>query len=191
MKTIDQWTKLNSLIIHLRISLLSVSAVCLLLVLLVFVLVNQEAVVIGLTDNEKLFYSGKRGSIEVDESDLVPFVKKFVSLRYTWDAKSPGVVIQNIAPYVTPGLLEKIQGQYEKSKIFIRKQKISQDVIIRKIEVHDETIEADLDRILVIGGKVKVVNPLKITLQIIKTTANRWNRIGLFVNGLSEHEGNK
>jgi len=189
-EVINNWAVLNKILVSFKITIICLSVLCVGFLVFIFYLMNQDPLVIGLEKYRKEFFSGERKSIEITEADVSRFSEEFVRLRYTWGKYNIPFIINNISPFVTSGLRKKLEKALEKGKATVLKQKISQRVLINKVRLDKEKVHVSVDRIIKVGEKVKVVNPLDVSLNIIQGSTNKWNHLGLYVNGITEHEEN-
>ena len=185
---IHQWAKLNKVLVAYKYALLSLSTLLLGFFLLTCWLVNRDTIVVGLTPNEKLFFLGERKEVKISESDVAEFAKLFIRLRYSWDSFRIENLAKELAPYTSDGLLQKIQDAHTKNKAMAAQTALAQDVLIRSVKLEEGRIVANLDRVIQISPKMKVVAPLDLTLTLIRGKPNRFNPLGLYVNQVVEHE---
>jgi hypothetical protein len=171
---------------HLRLVIFALLISNFVLIGVCIYLLNKDTLVVALTGSDQLYFVGKRQSVELGEADVEEAAKRFVIERYQWKSYSVESLVRNISPFVTYGLLRKMTEQFEKSKEFVEKNAISQDVVIQNVALKDDHIEVKLDRVVSVGKKVKAVQPLEVHLEIIKDTPNKWNLKGLYVNTITE-----
>lgn len=55
------------------------------------------------------------------------------------------------------------------------------------VSVTDKEVVAQFDRVIRLKG-LPLISVTQISLQILKDSPNKWNPLGLYVNGLIEHE---
>ncbi len=151
-------------------------------------LLNKDTLVVALTDSEKLYFVGNRQSVEVSDEDVIEASKHFILERYQWKDYSVESLVRNVSPFVTYGLLKQMTKQFEKSKDFVKKNAISQDIIVQEVIAKDDHIEAKIDRVVSVGKKVKAVQPLEVHLEVVQDTPNKWNLKGLYINAITEFE---
>lgn len=187
-KASNQWMRLNQIVWSFKWIIASLIVLNFVLLGACIYALNKDTVVVALTESESLYFIGERKKQEITEDDVIKTSKKFLKERYEWKSFSVDKVVRNLTPYTTYGFLKKLISQLEKSKAFIEKNKVSQDVIIQGVEIKDGIVTAHLDRVVAIGDKVKAVRPLKVNLEIVKENSNKWNLKGLYVNSIKEFE---
>ncbi len=186
LEPVNQWVKINLLMKHLRLVIFGLLISNFILMGVCIYLLNKDTLVVALTESDQLYFVGKRQSVELGEADVEETAKRFVRERYQWKSYSVESLVRNVSPFVTYGLLKKMTQQFEKSKEFVEKNAISQDVVIQAVNLKDDHIEVKIDRVVSVGKKVKAVQPLEVHLEIIKDTPNKWNLKGLYVNAITE-----
>lgn len=186
LEPVNQWVKINLLMKHLRLVIFGLLISNFILMGVCIYLLNKDTLVVALTESDQLYFVGKRQSVELGEADVEEAAKRFVRERYQWKSYSIESLVRNVSPFVTYGLLKKMTQQFEKSKEFVEKNAISQDVVIQAVNLKDDHIEVKIDRVVSVGKKVKAVQPLEVHLEIIKDTPNKWNLKGLYVNAITE-----
>ena len=186
LEPVNQWVKINLLMKHLRLVIFGLLISNFILMGVCIYLLNKDTLVVALTESDQLYFVGKRQSVELGEADVEEAARRFVRERYQWKSYSVESLVRNVSPFVTYGLLKKMTQQFEKSKEFVEKNAISQDVVIQAVNLKDDHIEVKIDRVVSVGKKVKAVQPLEVHLEIIKDTPNKWNLKGLYVNAITE-----
>lgn len=187
-KASNQWIKLNQIIQNFKWVTLALLITNISLIGLSIYAFNKKAIVIGLSESESLYFVGKRSTQPLTEADVLHVSKRFIKSRYAWKSFDVDSIVRDVTPVVTYGFLKKLITQLEKSKTFIEKNKVSQNVIIQNIKTEDGSVTAYLDRVVAVGNKVKAVRPLKVSLEIITETANKFNPRGLYINSITEFE---
>lgn len=187
-KASNQWIKLNQIILNFKWVTLALLLTNLSLVGLSVYAFNKKAIVIGLSESENLYFVGSRKNQPITEADVLHVSKRFIESRYAWKSYAVDSIVRDVTPVVTYGFLKKLIIQLEQSKDFIDKNKVSQDVIIQSIKTEDGSVTAYLDQVVAVGEKVKAVRPIKVSLEIIKESANKFNPRGLYVNSIIEFE---
>lgn len=126
----------------------------------------------------------KRESVDLQNSEIENFVKGFIKHHYEWKKMNDPSRLLEIKPFVTDdfyGLLSK------KFKELRTVDDVSQYVGNIKVSISDKAILAQFDKIVRLKG-LPLVSVTQISLQIIKDSSTAWNPLGLYVNGLIEHE---
>ncbi len=188
LEPVNQWIKVNLLMRNLRLVIHGLLVSNFILMGTCIYLLNKDTLVVALTESDSLYFIGKRQKNEVNEEDVEKAAKNFVLNRYQWKDYSIEALVRNISPHVTYGLLKKMTKKFEKSKDFVKKNAISQDIVVQSVELKESHVEVKFDRVVSVGKKVKAVQPLEVHLEIIQDTANKWNLKGLYVNSITEFE---
>lgn len=188
LEPVNQWVKINLLIKHLRYVVYGLLVSNFLLLGVCIYLLNKDTLVVALTESERLYFVGKRKAVEINEADVELAARNFVLQRYQWKDYNIEALTRNVSPFVTYGLLKKMTRQFEKSKEFVKKNAISQDIVVQSVKLKEEYVEVKMDRIVSVGKKVKAVQPLMVHLEILNDKANKWNLKGLYINSITEFE---
>lgn len=163
--------------------------------------VKANPIVVTDSCGEKIFHEGKREQIKITDEDVKAFIVTWISLRYTWKEYDPDKISKSIAPLSTDGLQEKLNavlgrqkaqnsappGSSPASSQDQRTQKIEESVTNIEVTLTEHDALASFDRIVRING-IPVILPSQVSLQIVQGAATRWNRLGLYVNGIIERE---
>lgn len=129
-------------------------------------------------------YSSNRENIDLQNEEIKNFVKIFITRNYTWEKMNDPAHLINIRPFVTEDFLKLLSSN--KNSNAKNLDGVSQYVGNIKVSVSDKEIIAQFDKIVRLKG-LPLVSVTQISLQIIKDTPNKWNPVGLYVNGLIEH----
>jgi hypothetical protein len=115
-------------------------------------------------------------------------IEEFVRARYEWEAFVPQSIIKNLEPYTTDAFQTKLFEEFGK-KGFQNKPGESIEQVVARIKpnVSEKAVLATFDRILRING-IPVVVPTEISLMLSEGPKTFFNPIGLYINGLIEHE---
>ena len=115
---LDQWVALNRILKAYKIAGILLGLLCMVLVALVFYLATSPPVVVVLEKNsqQELLLRRKKKDSPITEPALRDFLKEFVRLRYTWKERDPELILKNIAPFITEGLLRKISHSSESKR---------------------------------------------------------------------------
>lgn len=149
----------------------------------------QDPLVVVLGDDFKQYVQGKRTKNSVTEKDVERFVMEFLPQMFVWDELLPEKILRQISPFVTEGLLARFKLELTKrSEKDLKGKKLSQSIANAKILVTEKNVIANFDKVLRIDG-IPLVVPSEISFNIIRGSQTRWNPVGLYVNGLIEHEG--
>lgn len=163
--------------------------VALVLIGVIVVMSFESPLVIITSGFEKHYYQTARKPNSITEKDVENFVRDFLEQLFTWDQLSPEVIINRVSPLVTSGLLDRIRQELaQKVEKDFKGKTLSQEIVGVKIQVTPKEVIASFDKVLKING-VSLVIPVQMAFNIIGGGVTRWNPMGLYVNGLVEHEG--
>lgn len=136
-------------------------------------------------------------TMQVERSDIKPtkesvaeLVTEFIKARYEWESFEPQVIVKKLEPFTTEALRTKLFDEFGK-KGFQNKsgESIEQSVSRVRPDISDKAILATFDRILRING-VPIVVPMEVSLLLSEGPKTYFNPLGLYVNGLIEHDKN-
>lgn len=136
-------------------------------------------------------------SLLVEKSDVKPtkesvayLVEEFVKARYEWENFEPQVIVKKLEPYTTEALRTKLFEEFGK-KGFQNKpgDSVEQSVARIRPDVSDKAVLATFDRVLRING-IPVVVPTEISLLLSEGPKTFSNPMGLYINGVIEHDNN-
>lgn len=132
----------------------------------------------------------ERSDIKPTKESVAELVTEFIKNRYEWESFEPQVIVKKLEPYTTEGLRIKLIEEFGK-KGFQNKpnNSIEQSVARIRPDISDKAVLATFDRILRING-VPVVVPTEISLLLSEGPKTYFNPIGLYINGVIEHENN-
>ena len=136
---------------------------------------------------QQSFYQGERKRVPITEPALRDFLKEFVQLRYTWKERDPELILKNIAPFTTEGLLRKISHSLKAKGNKGTPESVEQVAVNIQPTVTEEKAQATFDRIIRVEG-VPVLAPMELEFDLIKGKATRWNPQGLYINGITQRE---
>ena len=149
----------------------------------------QSPLVVLTRDNEKRYYQTERKPDSITEKDVENFVRDFLEQLFSWEQLAPEMIMRKVSPLVTSGLLDRIRQELaQKTEKDFKGKTLSQDIVAVKIQVTPKEVIASFDKVLKING-VFLVIPTQMAFNIISGSPTQWNPMGLYVNGLVEHEG--
>lgn len=188
---VNHWMNMNKKLQHSRWVLMGLSGLSLILFLILVVGYFRAPLVILEDQGRTSFHVPQYRSVNINKGALEEFVTEFIYTLYDWKELNPGEISKKIEPYTTSGLVERIRAQFieQKEKIF-KDKKISQGVASVTVKITDTQIVAVFDKILRING-IPLVIPSEIALVIGKSSSTRSNPMGLYINGIIEHEGSE
>jgi hypothetical protein len=186
---IDQWLAIN----HRNQVYKIVSCICgglvvFLIVGLMLVTGRDPLVVVESSDSAEVYVPARK-PINIDEPQIKRFVNIFLVNYLRWEKLEPSAIARQFEPLTTPGLQEKLKNQLiDKRERGLKDKAVSQDFAFLKVKVTEKSVVATFDKILHVNG-IPLVVPCEISFQITQGPQTNWNTLGLYVNGLIEHEG--
>lgn len=179
-----QWLALNRMAnIYKTISF--VLGGCLLFSLCILAYTTTLAPIVITKENGNIQrVQSKRENVIIQDEEIKNFVKDFIKQHYEWKKMNDPSRLQKIKPFVTDDFYRLLTKNLAKLK---KMDDVSQYVGDIKVSVSKEAILAQFDKIVRLKG-LPLVSVTQISLQIIKDSPNKWNPLGLYVNGLIEHE---
>ncbi|MBY0384099.1 hypothetical protein K2X05_02980 [bacterium] len=186
----SQWITLNRVLMFYRY----MSAVFIFLALGAWVMMAwsllRDPFVVVLNHKERIWVESEKKDVPIEREEIVEIIKRFIEKRYQWKKLNLDEVLHHIQPITTSGLLDKIKGDL---LLFIKndlsKKKFEQAVANIDVKVSDNSITASFDRVIRIDG-LPLVAPLQLSLELIRGSRTRFNPIGLYINGIIEHQRN-
>ncbi|WP_127718218.1 hypothetical protein [Halobacteriovorax sp. HLS] len=180
-----QWLALNRITHSYRVICFSLAG-CLLLTLSILAYVaTLPPVVIEKSGENTERYSSTRKSTDIGKNEIEKFVIAFIKANYEWEKLDKDIMMNNIHPFVTADFLNLIKSKTKKDSKPTPEYR--QYVGNIKVSITDKEVVSQFDRIIRLKG-VPFISVTQISLQIIKDSPNKWNPLGLYVNGLIEHE---
>ncbi len=185
---LNAWTDINSLLRTHKLINAGLLGLTLIQTVVIGMMYFSDPIVVIRSGESQEFLSGKRSNVAISEEAVKAFVEDFLKRRYEWDALDPRSKSKTLAPLVTKGLGKKLFGLLTHLKDQEFQGKETQQVIVNvKVDVTEQSVVASFDKLLRIEG-IPIPVPTTISLNIIKGAANAWNPIGLYVNGIREHQ---
>ena len=186
--TLRVWTDINTLLRTHKLINFGLIILCVLQTITIFTFYFSEPIVVLKSEKGDSYLSGQRRSLPISEDVVEGFVKEFLTIRYQWESLDPKLMSTNLAPIVTEGLKEKIFSILTQlnEKEFQGKN-TSQSIVNVKVSVTKDKVIASFDKLLRIEG-IPIPVPTTVSLNIIKDSPNKWNPVGLLVNGIIEHQ---
>lgn len=188
---LDQWVQVNN---QVRLYKLIGAVVGIIGVILLGVILFQSLkspLVVYDDGSQKIPYVAATREFKIDEEQIRRFLIEYLYLYHRWDKLEPEQILKQIGPFTTEGLIEKIQAQLleRKNKDF-KGQEVSQDIAHIKVKISEKEIIVTFDKIFHIAA-IPLVVPTQASFQIINGATTKWNPMGLYVNGILEHEGSQ
>lgn len=183
-----QWLALNRLANTYRVTCFILGG-CLVITLSILAYVaSLPPVVVEKGNNEVIRYHSTRKNNPIGKNEIKRFVKTFIKANYEWKKFERKKMLFNIRPFVTDDFYSLVS---KNSKKKVAKpdgeDKFSQYVGEINVSVTDKEVVAQFDRVIRLKG-LPLISVTQISLQILKDSPNKWNPLGLYVNGLIEHE---
>ncbi|MBK24504.1 MAG: hypothetical protein CME70_10970 [Halobacteriovorax sp.] len=180
-----QWLALNRIAYSYKVICFSLTG-CLLFTLSILAYVaTLPPVVIEKTGENIERFTSTRKTADISKNEIKKFVTTFIKANYEWEKLDKKIMLNNIHPFVTDDFLNLIKRKTKKKSKPVPEYR--QYVGNIKVSVTDKEVVSQFDRIIRLKG-VPFISVTQISLQIIKDTPNKWNPLGLYVNGLIEHE---
>jgi hypothetical protein len=183
----SQWLALNRIAYSYKIICFCLSGCLIFSLSLIAYMAMLPPVVIDKNETQNKRYSSTRQNIEIGKNEIKVFVKTFIKANYQWVSLNKKTMLLNIHPFVTKDFYKLLKGK--STKKVKPEEQFSQYIGNLNISVTDKDVVAQFDRIIRLKG-IPLISVTQISLQILKDSPNQWNPLGLYVNGLIEHEGN-
>lgn len=185
-----QWISLNRILAFYRY----MSAFLLLIVLGTWVMMAffllRDPIVVVLSGQNRVWVEGKKKDVPVQKEEIVEMIKRFIENRYQWKKLNLSEMTQNIQPITTPGLFEKIREDLINFvKKDMAKKTFQQAVTNIEVKITDKAITANFDRVIRVDD-IPLIAPLQLSLELIRGARTNLNPIGLYINGIIEHQRN-
>lgn len=187
-KYLEKWTSAQvSMQFQRRIILGLFGLIGILALIVLFAGQNSPIVV---ERREALFapLSVQKDGVKITNETVGELVKEFIKLRYEWPKFDPEQIVKQLEPLTSGDLRSKLLLEFG-TKGHENKDGGSVEQTVSRIrpEVSDKAVLAGFDRILRING-VPIVVPTQISLLLVEGPKTSINPLGLYVNGVIEHE---
>jgi hypothetical protein len=188
---INNWVELNERLHVFKIISLSLGGITVfLLMFVIYFACRAPLVIAGLGENQ-IYEIAHRKNVTIDENAIGEFLKNFLHFLYDWKNFNPSDVVKTIGPFATDGLVDKIKVQLtERREKDFKDKVISQGITNLEFNFSKDQVVATFDKVLRVNG-IPLVIPAEIAFNLVKKSSTKWNPIGLYVNGMIEHEGSK
>ena len=183
----DQWAALNK---TLTASRRTNFFLCLLLSLcLVFLMIqaNRPPVVVVENGKAKRFHLGEYQKTPLGKKEIEIFLKGFIRDYYNFDRYDPRLTIKRISPFSTLGLKNALLSKPAKGFKKLQKKRVSQRVLDIKIHFQKNQVIATFVKLLRIE-KVPFLIKTQAAFKLQKGASTRWNPMGIYIDGVIEHE---
>lgn len=188
-KAVDQWQKISASLKTYKITCILLSAVITVLSLSLWKVSSRGPVVVILDDHNQVYLRGSYQEFKVDQKAVKQFLAEFLKARYEWPELTPETVYRQISPLATKAFRDKvITGVKEIKKKDFKGKKVSQSITNVSIKVDKEKVFASFDKLIKVEG-IPLPIPSQAIFQLTTGARTQWNPVGLYVNGIIEHEG--
>ena len=161
------------------------------LIIALMVMALQPPLVVVVNGQDRRHYQSERKPESITEHEVEWFVRDFLEQMFNWNSLSPEVILKQVAPFVTDGLGNKIRQELTlRAEKDFKGKNLSEGITNIQVQVTEKSVLASFDKVLRINGLPLVV-PTQMEFNIIRGSSTRANPIGLYVNGLIEHDGAK
>lgn len=158
---------------------------------LVFIISESDLPLV--VERDRAYYrplNVERSDIKPTKESVEELVSDFIKVRYEWNSFQPQDIVKKLEPYTTESLRAKLLEEFGKKGVQNKPgESIEQAVARIRPDVSEKAVLATFDRILRING-VPVVVPMEVSLLLSEGPKTFFNPMGLYVNGLIEHENN-
>ncbi|MBF0300317.1 MAG: hypothetical protein HQK51_16475 [Oligoflexia bacterium] len=216
---LDQWVRINRFLVFYKfMAVISMLVTLLLFGHLIFTSMRPPIVIENQNDVHK-FWSAKYENITMTKVDIENLVKNFILTRYQWNEFDIDKIVGGLKPWVNEGLLKQIRKDLQNQKVRDDSantadgidnngngngngnsgnrnaknkdlaKSIKQRILIERVDVGDQAVIVDFDRVIEIGG-IKVLASTQIAVEISEGEVTYRNPLGLYINGVIEHEKN-
>ena len=185
----NQWGLLNRTLLIYKAAAGGLSLLSVMLVCLAFYFASSDPIVVLEKCQDKVFIEGSREPLKLSDDDIRRFIRQWIKLRYTWKSSDTAAVVRAIEPVSTEGFRERIKDYLNKKQVQpgAKSQQVEESVANIEVIVTEKDATASFDRIVRINS-IPIVIPSQVSLQIVQGRTNKWNPLGLYVNGAVEHE---
>lgn len=187
-KYFEKWTYMQrNQQFHKRL-IMSLMGLVGVLALIVILAGNDTPLVV---ERDNLYYrplAAERSDIKPTKESVAELVTDFIKVRYEWDSFQPQVIVKKLEPYTTEAFRDKLLEEFGKKDAQNKPgESIEQSVSRIKPDISEKAVMASFDRVLRING-VPVVVPTEVSLLLSEGPKTFFNPMGLYINGLIEHE---
>jgi hypothetical protein len=185
---LNAWADINSLLKTHKLINLGLILICIFQLSIIGMMYLSDPIVIVKNNEGDQYYRGLRDKVTISEKSVEIFIKDFLRRRYEWAKLDPSDKKKSLAPIVTKGLNQKVYKHlsYLNNKEFQGKR-TQQSIVNIEVNVTKNKVVASFDKLLKIEG-IPIPIPTTLSLNIIKEKENALNPIGLYVNGIKEHQ---
>ncbi len=188
---IDHWLSVNHQLRTQKIVSMGVALVGFIFLGLTLFEMFRAPLVVYEGEKGRIPYLASSKRLNIDEEQIQRFVTEFLYLYNRWEKLEPNDIAKQIEPYTTDELLSKIRDilNQRKNRDF-KGREVSQDIAHLKIQVSEKAIIASFDKVLHLNS-IPLIVPTQVSFQLTNGNSTKWNPLGLYVNGMLEHEGSE
>ena len=183
------WASQENLIRILKLATMSLGAlVVALIIAIVAVSLRPPLVVVDKLGHHD-FYPASHENVQLTPEDIATFSKGFLDALYVWSDFAAGTLRSSVSPFVDADLLEKIvDAQSSRYSKELKGKKLEEALTFVKVDVLSDRVVCHMDRVLKING-LPLVIPTELSLSMIQGAKTRINPMGIYIVGITEHEG--
>lgn len=185
---VEKWISVQTSLQFQRRLILGLVGLVGILVLIVLFAGRRDPLVVERENNVFIPLSVVQDDLTPTKESVSQLVTEFIKLKYEWSEFNPEKIVKNLEPVTTEGLRQKLLQELGKKKVENKEgSSIEQSVARIKPDVSEKAVLASFDRVLRING-VPIVVPTQISIMLVEGPKTAVNPIGLYVNGVLEHE---
>ncbi len=188
---IDHWLSVNHQLRTQKIVSIGVAFVGFIFLGLTLFEMFRPPLVVFEGEKGRIPYLASSKKLNIDEEQIQRFVTEFLYLYNKWEKLEPNDIAKQIEPYTSDELLSKIKDilNQRKNRDF-KGREVSQDIAHLKVQVSEKAIVASFDKVLHLNS-IPLIVPTQVSFQLTNGNSTKWNPLGLYVNGILEHEGSE
>ena len=120
-----------------------IGGVVALLIGVIVVMSFQSPLVVLMSAHEKRYYQTERKPDSITEKDVENFVRDFLEQLFTWEQLRPDLIMRQVSPFVTSGLLDRIRQELvQKTEKDFKGKTLSQGIVGVKVQVTSKEVIA-------------------------------------------------
>ena len=187
--TIDQWQKTILCLRSYKITCVVLSALIGILCISILLMSMRGPVVVLTDGNSSVYLKGDFRNLKVDKVAVTEFIKDFLKARYEWLELDEKLIYRQISPLTTTAFSDKVIQEVSNLRNSDFKDKVvSQSITNVSVAVDEKKIFAKFDRLIKVQG-IALPIATQAIFQVNSGPRTKWNPVGLYVNGIIEHEG--
>lgn len=187
----DIWASQENLIRIFKMLTMGLSALTVALIIAIVLVSLRAPLVVVDKIGRHDFYPSAHRDVKITPDDIKSFTKDFLDALYVWNEFNADTLRASIMPFVDVDMAQKIiDAQSSRYSKELKGKKIEEALTFVRVDVLTDRVVCRMDRVLKIGG-VPLVIPTQLTLSMILGDKTRLNPMGIYIVGISEHEGAK